>query len=79
MKNLFRYLTFLTCLLIMVLGAGFSANSRATSAKGEIDPACMTSCQQQHSSCFVAAGGRNSAENHCLAEYRYCIAQCGKR
>jgi hypothetical protein len=28
--------------------------------------------------CFIAAAGRNSEENHRLAEYRHCIAQCGK-
>jgi hypothetical protein len=79
MKKHFRYLTFLCFLLIMVLGSGFSRASRATPMdRGVIDPACLLSCQQEHSACFIAAGGRTSDENHCLAEYRHCIAQCGK-
>jgi|GEM_PF-1381244 len=78
MKKHFRYLTFLCFLLIMVLGSGFSLSSGATSMDRVIDPACLQACQQQHLACFIAAGGRNSAENHCLAEYRHCLAQCGK-
>jgi hypothetical protein len=62
----------------MILGTALSSPSRATPAPGDIDPACMLDCQQQQASCFIAAGGKNSAENHCLAEYRHCIAQCGK-
>jgi hypothetical protein len=78
MKKHFRYLTFLCFLLIMVLGSGFSLSSGATPMDRVIDPACLQACQQQHLACFIAAGGRNSEENHCLAEYRHCIAQCGK-
>ena len=78
MKKHFRYLTFLPFLLIMVFGASFSSTSQATQEQRVIDPACLTFCQQQHFACFVAAGGRNSAENHCLAEYRHCVAQCGR-
>ena len=80
MKKHFRYLMFLCFLLIMVLGSGFSLTSRATPMdRPVIDPACMLSCQQQHSACFIAAGGRNGEERQCLAEYRHCIAQCGKQ
>ena len=78
MKNRFRYLTFLCFLLIMVLASGFQFSSRATPMDSVTDPACLLACQQEHSACFIAAGGRNSDENHCLAEYRHCIAQCGK-
>ena len=78
MKEHFRYLTFLFFMLIMVLGSSFSLSSRAQSTDRAIDPACLQFCQQQHSACFIGAGGRNSEENHCLAEYRHCIAQCGK-
>ncbi len=79
MKKHFRYPVFVIFLLVMVLGSGLSLTSRATPMdRGVIDPACLLSCQQQHSTCFIAAGGRNSDENHCLAEYRHCIAQCGK-
>lgn len=78
MKKPFRYLTFLCFLLIMVLGSGFSLSSRATPMDRVIDQACVQACQQEHFACFIAAGGRNSAENQCLAEYRHCIAQCGK-
>lgn len=78
MKKRFRYLTFLSFLLMMLLGSGLSLSSGATQTDRAIDPACLQSCQQQHSACFIVAGGRNSEENHCLAEYRHCIAQCGK-
>lgn len=78
MKKHFRYLTFLCCLLIMVLGSGFSLSSGATPQDRVIDPACLQACQQQQFACFIAAAGRNGEENHCLAEYRHCIAQCGK-
>ena len=77
MKKHFRYLMFPCFLFIMVLGSGFSLTSRAAPLdRPVIDPACMQSCQQEHFLCFVAAGGRNRDENHCLAEYRQCIAQC---
>jgi hypothetical protein len=78
MRKHFRYLTFLCVLSIMVLGSGLSLSSRATPMDRVIDPACLTACQQEHYACFIAAGGRNSDENHCLAEYRQCIAHCGK-
>jgi len=79
MKKHFRYLVLVCFLLVMVLGSGFSLASRATPMdRGVIDPSCMLACQQQHSACFIGAGGRNGDENHCLAEYRHCLAQCGK-
>lgn len=77
MKKHLRYLTFLPLLLVMLLGPALSSNSQAAPDR-EIDPACLISCQQEHFECFIGAGGKNSAENHCLAEYRHCIAQCGK-
>jgi len=79
MKEHFRYLTFLFFLLIMVLGSSFSLSSSAQTMDRVIDPACLQFCQQQHFNCFISAGGRNGEENHCLAEYRHCIAQCGKQ
>jgi len=78
MKKHFRYLTFLCFLLIMVSGSGFSLSSRTKPLDRVIDPACLQFCQQQHLECFIAAGGRNRDENHCLAEYRHCIGQCGR-
>lgn len=78
MKKHFRYLTFLPLLLVMVLGPALASNSQAAPDRQDIDPACLVSCQQEHFACFIGAGGKNSAENHCLAEYKHCLAQCGK-
>ncbi len=78
MKKHFRYLTFLPLLLLMILGPALSSDSQAAPGNSEIDPACLLSCQQEHFACFIGAAGKNSDENHCLARYRHCIAQCGK-
>ena len=78
MKKHFRYLTFLPLLLLMVLGPALSSSSQATAAKGTIDPACLSACQQEQFACFIEVAGSNSDENYCLARYRHCIAQCGK-
>jgi len=78
MKKLFRYLTFLPLLLLMVLGPALSSSSQAASGKGTIDPACLSACQQEQFACFIEVAGSNSDENYCLARYRHCIAQCGK-
>ena len=78
MKRHFRYLTFLPLLLLMVLGPALSSSSQATAAKGTIDPACLSACQQEQFACFIEVAGSNSDENYCLARYRHCIAQCGK-
>jgi hypothetical protein len=78
MKKHFRYLTFLPLLLIMILGTALTSISQPAAANSQIEASCLLSCQQEHSACFIAAGGKNSAENHCLARYRHCIAQCGK-
>ena len=77
MRKHFRYLTFLPFFLIMALGTGLSSRSQATPVDREIDPACLVFCQQQHFECFIGAV-RDSDQNRCLAEYRHCIAQCGK-
>ena len=78
MKKHFRYLTFLPLLLIMILGPALSSDSQAAPGKGTIDPACLSACQQEQFACFIEVIGSNSDENHCLARYRHCIAQCGK-
>lgn len=76
MKKHFRYLTSLPFLLIMILGTALSSASQSTAVR-DIDPACQSSCFQELQVCVFAAT-RNSEENHCFAQYRHCIAQCGK-
>jgi hypothetical protein len=77
MKKHFRYLTFLPLLAVMLLGPALSSSSQAAPDRPATDPACAIACQQEHFACFIGAG-KNGAENHCLAQYRHCIAQCGK-
>jgi hypothetical protein len=76
MKKHFRYLTFFPLLLILLLGTALT--SQPTAVKAEIDSVCLTLCQQMYFLCFSAAGGKNSEQNVCLAQYRHCIARCDK-
>lgn len=71
-----RFLVFATALLTMSFGFR-SISSTPTSAQNDIDPACVSVCQLAQRECFIGAT-RNSEQNKCLAEYRHCIAQCGK-
>jgi hypothetical protein len=75
MKKHFRFLTLLFLLTVILLAPTLTSNSQA-GAQDILDPACLSLCQQQHLACFIAAGGKNGAENHCLGEYRHCIAHC---
>jgi len=74
----FRYVVLVVLLVLMTMGTRLSTSLSAAPPQGkEIDPACLSFCQQQNLQCFLAAT-RESDQHHCTAEYRHCIAQCGK-
>ncbi len=77
MKKSFRYIVFLTLMLVMGFGTSLSSRITAAPVQNTIDPVCLLSCQQQQVSCFIGAA-TNSDQNRCLANYRHCIARCGK-
>jgi hypothetical protein len=76
MKQL-RCLVFVALLLAMSLGTRVSTRSSAAPLQNPIEPACLQFRQIQQFECFSGAQN-NRDQKRCLAEYRHCIAQCGK-
>jgi len=77
MKKNFRYIVFLTLMILASLGTCLSPGSSAARAQRTIDPACVSECSFLLFQCF-ANGGKNGNEHACLSVYRHCVAQCGK-
>jgi len=75
MKKNFRYLALGTIVLLSTFGSSVSSNSSAALPQQQLDPACVSACQQQHFECFANAG-TNAEQKQCLAAYRRCIAHC---
>ena len=76
MKKSFRYIVFLTLMLVAVFGTG-SPRSAAAAPDNVVDPACVSECSLLLFQCF-AEGGKNGNEHACISVYRHCLAQCGK-
>jgi hypothetical protein len=76
MKRSFRYLLFLTLIIIACFGNCLSPSSSAATVQNPPDPACVSECSFLLFQCF-ADGGKNN-ESACISVYRHCIAQCGK-
>jgi hypothetical protein len=77
MKKNFRYVVFLTLIIIASFGTCLSPSSSAAPVQNSPDPACVSECSFLLFQCF-AAGGKNGNENSCISVYRHCIARCGK-
>lgn len=76
MKKSFRYIVFLTLMILAGFGTCLSPSSSAALVQGVPDPACVSECSFLLFQCF-ANGGKND-DNACISVYRHCLAQCGK-
>lgn len=73
MKQGFRYLIFLSLILLMSFGTRPSTSSSAAPLDKVIDPACVSFCITLMQDCI-----RSSDHRSCLGVYHSCVARCGK-
>lgn len=76
MKKNFRYIVFLTLMILAIFGTSFSPGSSAAPVQQGIDPSCTPYCVFLLQDC-VANGGKNN-HHACFSIYKHCLAQCGK-
>ncbi|MDX6500022.1 MAG: hypothetical protein QOG23_3282 [Blastocatellia bacterium] len=75
MKKSSRYFALCTVVLLMTFGSSVPGNSSAAQQQPQLDPACLSGCQQLQLQCFVNSQ-TNAEQKKCLAAYRQCIAHC---